>query len=83
MYYGWNGGIYEGGQSLGKMGAGFKSGETVKMSVKPKEGKITWSIGGIVEAKYVSEGLQDPSIEWVPFIRMFNCGDSVKWYIEE
>ena len=53
------------------------------MIVKSGIGVIRWEVGGIVEAEHSSENLKDESIVWVPFVRMCNPGDSVKWFIQE
>ena len=78
MYYGWNGGVYEAGECLNTQGTGFKCNETVKMIVDLHSTTVRWEVGGIVEAKHQCARLSDHSIEWVPFVRMCNPGDSIK-----
>lgn len=49
------------------------------MIVKPKQGKVQWSVEGIVEAQFEDPRIKDQAIQWVPFIRMGEAGDKVKW----
>lgn len=81
MYNASNGALYDAGAFITSDGTGFRQGDKVKMRVNILEGVIEWSIGGISVCKHKSEKIKDNKLEWVPFIRMCDKGDSVRWTI--
>ena len=40
---------------------------------------ITWMVGNEVRQSYTHEMIADSSIKWVPFIKMWDKGDRIRW----
>ena len=47
--------------------------------MKVEEQTIYWRVGGYVMAKHTTPMLADMSINWVPYIWMYDKGDIVEW----
>lgn len=81
---GYEGEVYSGpNQIIKKTNEKFKVGDQVAVAFDPKDGKVTWYLNNKLVAKFKSKKFSDSSISWVPLIRFFNSGDSVKWNYHE
>ena len=49
------------------------------MVVKLHESKIEWKVNSVMRASMSKNYLNDQTLCFVPFIELFNPGDSVEW----
>jgi hypothetical protein len=61
-----------------KDGSGYKEGETVRVTVDFMKGVIEWAVGKQVRHKLECPQLKEKNIKWVPYICLWNQGDSAE-----
>ena len=58
-------------------GKGFTIGDVVTVTVDIDIGSIVWNVNGVNQASYDSKILRDSLIKWVPYVKVFNTGDTL------
>lgn len=79
-YVGFNANLVDGGfVAASSPGIGFSEGHIVKVVVDFALNKITWYVNGVLQVSRISAKISDPLVQWVPYLALFNNGDSVEW----
>ena len=78
-YYGYNGYRYPSG---GNEGDGFKQGDIVEVDVNRSTSTVKYLVNGILKATQTNNMLADSSRVFMPYIEMYNTGDTVEWLLD-
>ena len=73
-YYATNGYVYGPNNN---QNSGFRANEEVVMTVNLSTPKVTWTVNGVLRATSTVNVLKNKNHMYVPYIEMYNCGDSV------